>query len=69
MKIKELHSFYSSPNKIREIKSRRLRWGGHVSRMEEGSCAFKILTGKLTEERPYINRKKSNKMDLKDIYK
>ena len=34
------------------IKSRRLRWAGHVARMEEGRSAFKILTGKPTETRP-----------------
>ena len=34
------------------IKSRRLRWAGHVTRMEEGRSAFKILTGKPTEKRP-----------------
>ena len=34
------------------IKSRRLRWAGHVARMEEGRSAFKILTGKPTEKRP-----------------
>ena len=34
------------------IKSRRLRWAGHVARMEEGRSAFKILTGKLTGKRP-----------------
>ena len=38
----ELHSFYRSPNIIRAIKSRRLRWAGHVARMEEGRRAFKI---------------------------
>ena len=31
---------------LRVIKSRRLRWAGHVARMEEGRSAFKILTGK-----------------------
>ena len=30
------------------IKSRRLRWAGHVARMEEGRSAFKVLTGKPT---------------------
>ena len=30
------------------IKSRRLRWTGHIARMEEGRSAFKILTGELT---------------------
>ena len=34
------------------INSRRLRWAGHVARMEEGRSAFKMLTGKPTEKRP-----------------
>ena len=34
------------------IKSRRLRWAGHVARMEEGRSAFTILTGKPTGKRP-----------------
>ena len=42
----ELHILYRSPNIVRVIKSRRLRWAGHVARMEEGRSAFKILTGK-----------------------
>ena len=41
-----------SPNIVRVIKSRRLRWAGHVAIMEEGSSAFKILTGKPTGKRP-----------------
>ena len=47
----ELHSLYRSPNIVRVIKSRRLRWKGHVARMEEGRSAFKILTGKPTGKR------------------
>ena len=35
---------------VRMIKSRRLRWVGHVARMEEGRSAFKILTGTPTEK-------------------
>ena len=42
---------YRSPNIVRVIKSRRLRWTGHVARMEEGRIAFKILTSKPTEKR------------------
>jgi hypothetical protein len=38
-----------SPNVIEVNKSRRLRWAGHVARMEEGRSAFKILTGNLQE--------------------
>ena len=45
----ELHSLYRSPNIVRVIKSRKLRWAGHVARMEEGRSAFKILTGKPSE--------------------
>ena len=48
----ELHSLYRSPNIRRVIKSRRLRWAGHVARVEEGKSAFKILTGKPTGKRP-----------------
>ena len=39
---------YRSPNIVRVIKSRRLRWAGHVVRMKEGRSAFKILTGRPT---------------------
>ena len=41
----EIHSLYCLPNTVRVIKSRKLRWAGHVARMEEGRGAFKILTG------------------------
>ena len=43
--IKKLQSLYCVPNTVRVIKSRRLRWAGHVARREEGRSAFKILTG------------------------
>ena len=43
---------HRSPNIVRVIKSRRLRWAGHVARMDEGRRAFKILTGKPTRKRP-----------------
>ena len=36
-------SLYRSPNIVRVIKSRRLRWAGHVARMAEGRCAFKLI--------------------------
>ena len=42
-----------SPNIVRVIKSRRLRWAGHVARVEESRSAFKILTGKPTGKRPF----------------
>ena len=40
----ELDSFYRSPNIVRVIKSRRLRWTGHVARMKESRSTSKILT-------------------------
>ena len=43
----ELHSLYRSPNIVRVIKSRRLKWGFHIARMEEGRGAFKMLTDNL----------------------
>ena len=49
---KELHSLYRSPNIVRVIRPRRLKWVGHVARMEEGRSAFKILTGKPTGRSP-----------------
>ena len=51
----ELHSLYRSSNIVRVIKSRRLRWAGHVARMEEGRSVFKILTGKPTRKGAFIN--------------
>jgi hypothetical protein len=41
----ELHSLYSSPNVVRVIKSRRLRWAGHLARMGEGRGIYKIWLG------------------------
>ena len=43
---------YCSPNIVWVIKSRRLKWAGHVARMEEGRSAFRVLTGKPTGKRP-----------------
>ena len=50
----ELHSLYCSPNMVRLIKSRRLRWAGHVVRMEEGWSVFDFLTDKPTGKRPLV---------------
>ena len=56
---------------VRVIKSRRLRWAGHVARMEEGRSAFKILTGKPTGKiplgRPRRRWKDNIRMDLEEI--
>ena len=63
---------YRSPNIVRVIKSRRLRWAGHIARMEEGGrSAFKILTGTPAGNRPLGRPKRrfedNIRMDLKEI--
>ena len=48
----ELNNLYSSPNTVRVIKSRRMRWAGHVARMGEGRGVYRVLVGKLEGRRP-----------------
>jgi len=43
---------YSSPNIIRQIKSRRMRWAGHVARVGEERIVYKFLVGKPEGKRP-----------------
>jgi hypothetical protein len=67
----ELHNLYSSPNIIRMIKSRRIRWTGHVARMGETRNAYRILVGKPEGKRP-VGRPRRRwvddiKMDLREI--
>jgi transcription termination factor 2 len=67
----ELHKLYSSPSIIRIIKSRRMRWAGHVARMGETRNMYRIFVGKSEGKRPlgrprhrWIN---NIKMDLSEI--
>jgi hypothetical protein len=46
----ELHNLYSSPNIIRIITWRRMRWAGHVARMGEKRNVYRLLVGKPEEE-------------------
>jgi hypothetical protein len=48
----ELHNLYSSPSIIWVMKSRRMRWAGHVPRMGEKRYAYRMLVGKPEERRP-----------------
>jgi transcription termination factor 2 len=67
----ELYNLYSSPNIVREIKSRRMRWAGHVARMREGRGVYRVLVGRSEGKRPLgrpRRRWKYNiKMDLREI--
>jgi hypothetical protein len=48
----ELHNLYSSPSIIRIIKSRRMRWMGHVAWMGENSNVYRLLVGKPEGKKP-----------------
>ena len=48
----KLHSLWHSPNLVRVIKSRILRWTGHIARLEESSSTIKFLTGNPKANRP-----------------
>jgi hypothetical protein len=67
----ELHSLHSSPNIVRVIKSRRLRWAGHVALMGEGKDVYRVLVGRPEGKRP-LGRPRHRwvdniKMDLRKI--
>jgi hypothetical protein len=42
----ELNGLYRSPNMVRLIKSRAMRWAGHIARMGEGRVVYTVLVGK-----------------------
>jgi hypothetical protein len=67
----ELHSLHSSPNNVRVIKSRRIRWAGHVTRMGEGRGVYRVLVwrpeGKRPLGRPRRRWEDNIKMDLREI--
>ena len=48
----ELNDLYSSPNIVRVIKSRKMRWAGHVVRMGEERGVYRVLVGKPERKRP-----------------
>jgi hypothetical protein len=48
----ELHNLYSSPDTIRQVKARRMRWAGHVARMGEDIKVYNVSVGKPVGKRP-----------------
>ena len=67
----ELNDLYSSPNIVRVIKSRKIRWAGHVIRMEENRGAYRVLVGKPEGKRPLGRPRRrwvdNIRMDLQEV--
>jgi hypothetical protein len=67
----ELYALYSSPNIIRVMKSRTLRWEGHVARMGERRGAYRALVGKSEGRRPLGRPRRrwedNIEMDLREV--
>ncbi|KAJ4435446.1 hypothetical protein ANN_18061 [Periplaneta americana] len=67
----ELHALYSSPDIIRNIKFRRLRWAGHVARIGESRNAYRVLVGGSEGKRPLGRPRRrwddNIKMDLREV--
>jgi hypothetical protein len=67
----EFHGLYSSPNIVRAIKSRRMRWAGHVAHMGEGRSVYRVLVGRAEGKRPLGTPRRrwedNIKLDLREI--
>ena len=67
----ELNDLYCSPNIVRVIKSRRMRWAGHVARMGEERGVYRVLVGKPEGKRPLGRPRRrwvdNIRMDLQEV--
>jgi hypothetical protein len=67
----ELHNLYSSPDIIRKVKSRRMKWAGYVARMGEERKGYKVLVGKPEGKRPLVRPRRrwedGIRTDLREI--
>ena len=67
----ELSDLYSLPNIVRVVKSRRMRWEGHVARMGEGRGVHRVLVGRPEGKRPLGRPRRrwedNIKMDLQEV--
>jgi len=67
----ELNDLYSLPNTVRVVKSRQMRWAGHVARMGEDGGVHRVLVGKPEGKRPLgrpRRRREDNiKMDFQEV--
>ena len=71
MHYTELHALYFSPNIIRNLKSRRLKWAGHVAHIELSRNAYRVLVGRPMGKRPLGRPRRrcedNVKMDLREV--
>ena len=67
----ELNDLYCSPNVVQGIKSRRMRWVGHVARMGERRDVYRVLVGNPEGKRPFGSPRRrwedNSKMDLQEV--
>jgi len=67
----ELRDLYSLPNIVRVVKSRRMRWAGHVAHMGEGRGVYRVLVGKPEGKRPLGRPRRrwedNIKIDLREV--
>jgi len=65
----ELNVLYSSPNIVRMIKSRRMRWAGSVARMWKGRGVYGVLVGKPAGKRPLGRPRRRWEDNIKRIFR